>query len=490
MDFSAIATESLRTHVKSKPVISAGYRRGQMWLMMLLADVLGFAAAGGLVWVLNQYLRFFVFNLGDLKYLVIPALCLVLFINSKLYPGVGINPAEEIKLVTTYITHGFLGGWVLMFIMQARWTPNHLAFPILWWLSILSILMLRWGVRILSAHLGLWGEPVVVIGRGQRIDRTIRYFAERQRLGFVPVLAAIDTTKCQSPACGVPVIEFRTLLTSNADRFARDGIETALVDDPAIFVFLRSDEAKELFHVFRRLILLSDVDWIDGASMRITDFEGIIGIAAEKSVLTPIDAFVKRSLDVAMAILTGILGLPLMIAAAIWIKLDSPGGVFYSQERLGKNGRMIKIYKFRSMFTDAESALQEYLGAHPEARCEWEEKQKLSEDPRITRAGGWLRKFSIDEMPQLFSVLKGEMSLVGPRPIVEAEAGHYDGNMDVYTNTRPGMTGLWQVSGRSRTSYEERVRYDTYYVRNWSVWLDIYILLRTVLVVVRRDGAY
>jgi len=139
---------------------------------------------------------------------------------------------------------------------------------------------------------------------------------------------------------------------------------------------------------------------------------------------------------------------------------------------------------------NAEQALTEYLRANPQSQREWEATQKLREDPRITRVGKFLRKFSIDEVPQLFNVLLGDMSLVGPRPIVNSELHRYGDKLGIYSSIRPGVTGLWQVSGRNHTSYDERVRYDIYYVRHWSVWLDIYILLRTVWVVLSRDGAY
>jgi Undecaprenyl-phosphate galactose phosphotransferase WbaP len=263
-----------------------------------------------------------------------------------------------------------------------------------------------------------------------------------------------------------------------------------LVDAPAISEFFRSREAKILMHQFRRVILVSDLDWIEGAALQVQDFEGLIGIQAQKNQLSPLAAAVKRELDILGALIIGLLAAPIMVLTILWIKLDSPGPVFFSHERLGKDGRTIWIHKFRSMCENAEQALQEYLQLHPEARREWEATQKLCNDPRITRAGEFIRKFSIDELPQLYNVLKGDMSLVGARPIVDAETHHYGDNIDIYKNMRPGVTGLWQVSGRSDTSYSDRVRYDTYYVRNWSVWLDLYVLLRTVYVVLTRDGAY
>jgi lipopolysaccharide/colanic/teichoic acid biosynthesis glycosyltransferase len=142
------------------------------------------------------------------------------------------------------------------------------------------------------------------------------------------------------------------------------------------------------------------------------------------------------------------------------------------------------------MCVNAEQKLAEYLANNPQARQEWDQTQKLHDDPRITRVGKWLRKFSIDEIPQLYNVLRGEMSLVGPRPMMTNQVKTYGPNFDTYTGVRPGLTGFWQVSGRNNTTFQERARFDLYYVHNWSIWLDLYILARTVWVVLSRYGAY
>jgi lipopolysaccharide/colanic/teichoic acid biosynthesis glycosyltransferase len=273
------------------------------------------------------------------------------------------------------------------------------------------------------------------------------------------------------------------------------------VDVPAISEFFRSDESKAMFRLFRRVILVSDLDWIDGASMQIQDFEGIIGIAVEKGVLTPMSATLKRALDIGVAITAGVLLLPVMLAAAIWIKFDSAGPILYVQERLGKDRRLskrpgdhwrkIRIYKFRSMVKNADSTLVAYLDTHPNARSEWEINHKLPNDPRITRAGRLLRKFSIDELPQLLNVLKGEMSLVGPRPLPLDHYSLLSANLrNLRATLRPGLTGMWQVSGRSDCGTTGMEMWDAYYIYNWSLWLDIYIVMRTLWVVLKKDGAY
>jgi Undecaprenyl-phosphate galactose phosphotransferase WbaP len=222
---------------------------------------------------------------------------------------------------------------------------------------------------------------------------------------------------------------------------------------------------------------------------------------ARQNLLSPLDVVAKRSMDILLSFVLGMLSLPVILLIALLIRLDSPGPIFYSQERLGKDRRKKKrqgqssgckiiIYKFRSMQVNADQILYEYLKKNPAARLEWEQNQKLCNDPRITRVGKWIRKFSLDEIPQFFNILKGDMSLVGPRPIMLEQEKMYGDQIEIYTSVRPGLTGFWQVSGRNNTSFSERANYDVYYVRNWSVWLDLYILLRTVWTVLRRDGAY
>jgi lipopolysaccharide/colanic/teichoic acid biosynthesis glycosyltransferase len=164
--------------------------------------------------------------------------------------------------------------------------------------------------------------------------------------------------------------------------------------------------------------------------------------------------------------------------------------VFYGQWRIGYGGRRFRAWKFRTMVVNAEQQLEMHLANSPELRREWERDHKLRNDPRVTAIGRFLRKTSLDELPQLANVLIGQMSLVGPRPIVEEEIVKYGDAFRLYLRVRPGLTGLWQVSGRNDTGYAQRVRLDMHYVRNWSPWLDIHLLARTIGVIAGQKGAY
>lgn len=197
----------------------------------------------------------------------------------------------------------------------------------------------------------------------------------------------------------------------------------------------------------------------------------------------------KRMMDIIGSVLI-ILALSLLLLALYFIIRRDGGDAIYGHERIGQNGKPFKCLKFRSMVTNSKEVLDDLLANNAEARAEWEKDFKLKNDPRITKIGRLLRKTSLDELPQLFNVLKGEMSLVGPRPIVQEELERYHNDVSYYLMAKPGMTGLWQVSGRNDVDYDTRVYFDSWYVKNWSLWNDIAILFKTINVVFKRDGAY
>ena len=200
--------------------------------------------------------------------------------------------------------------------------------------------------------------------------------------------------------------------------------------------------------------------------------------------------FVRRTMDVVLASLALLFLAPVMVLVALLIWTQDRGPVFFAHGRIGRDGRAFKCLKFRSMLVDSEARLRKLLAESPEARAEWERDHKLRNDPRITALGSFLRRSSLDELPQLFNVLAGEMSLVGPRPIVTAEVARYGRRFGHYCSVRPGITGLWQVSGRNDVSYRRRVAIDTCYAQNQSIALDLRILLATIPSVLLRKGSY
>lgn len=201
--------------------------------------------------------------------------------------------------------------------------------------------------------------------------------------------------------------------------------------------------------------------------------------------------FVKRLIDILGGVVGTVLLVPITLCVYLARKIlkEDEGPLFYEQLRIGKNGKKFRLYKFRSMCIDADKKLKEYLAENEEARKEFEENQKLKDDPRITKIGNFLRKTSLDELPQMINILKGEMSFIGPRPIVDGEIEKYGANKNKFLSIKPGLTGYWQANGRSNTTYAERIDMELYYVDNQSLWLDIKIFFKTFISVIKREGA-
>jgi len=214
------------------------------------------------------------------------------------------------------------------------------------------------------------------------------------------------------------------------------------------------------------------------------------GTEVDFDLSTPLGGVLKRGFDITGALCALILFSPLLLLLAALVKFSDGGSVFYGHARIGRGGRRFRCLKFRTMRQDADAVLQAYLSENPEARAEWEATRKLKNDPRVTPVGAVLRKLSLDELPQFLNILAGEMSIVGPRPVVQEELERYGSAAVFYLKSRPGLTGLWQVSGRNDVSYATRVAFDRYYVENWSLAQDIRIIAKTVPAVCLSRGSY
>ncbi len=225
-----------------------------------------------------------------------------------------------------------------------------------------------------------------------------------------------------------------------------------------------------------------------------SDFQTFRPAASRRRDPLPAELFrykvVKRSLDLTLTFLLFPLLLPLLLIVAALVFVSSPGPIFYSHRRIRRNGAFFSMWKFRTMRVNSAEVLDRYLDQHPRARAEWKRTHKLKHDPRVTRIGRFLRCYSLDELPQIWNVFRGQMSLVGPRPIVAAEVEKYADQFDCYCRVKPGITGLWQVSGRSKLTYSQRVLLDCKYVAQWSLAGDIAILARTFASVANQDGAF
>jgi Undecaprenyl-phosphate galactose phosphotransferase WbaP len=243
--------------------------------------------------------------------------------------------------------------------------------------------------------------------------------------------------------------------------------------------------------IFPRVILLrSQTGGYDLSHLRPLDFMDLLGLQVKNNLLDGYAQAYKRVIDILASFIFGLLLAPLLGLIAVLIRLDSAGGVFYRQARLGRDGREFNVLKFRTMHLSSDQVFRDALARDPALREEWAQYQKMRADPRVTRIGRLLRRFSLDELPQLWNIARGEMSLVGPRPIVPEQRPLYGAGFEQYQAVAPGITGLWQVSGRNETTFAQRAALDVEYIQRWSLWLDIFIVLKTVKVVLARNGAW
>ncbi len=275
-----------------------------------------------------------------------------------------------------------------------------------------------------------------------------------------------------------------------AHELARKGLQYAILAMPGAG---RERIAKLLQDLpFPHVVLVPDLFGTQTLWVSTRDLAGVLGLEVKKNLLLRRNRILKRLLDYSLGVPLFLLSLPFMGLLALWIKRVSPGPAFYLQEREGYMGRTIRVWKLRTMYPDAEARLARYLEENPAAREEWERFFKLKNDPRILPGvGSFLRRTSLDELPQFYNVLKGEMSLVGPRPFPRYHLERFPEEFRrLRQSVLPGVTGLWQVSARSEGDLEVQEALDTYYIRNWSLWLDLYILARTVWVLLTRRGAY
>jgi Undecaprenyl-phosphate galactose phosphotransferase WbaP len=241
---------------------------------------------------------------------------------------------------------------------------------------------------------------------------------------------------------------------------------------------------------FSHLILIANTQQFGSLWVTPCDIGGVLGLRIHQNLISEWQQKLKRALDIGVVLILSLLVIPLVAVIALLVRLDSRGSVFYSQDRIGRKGSRIRIWKFRTMVVNGDDVLAAHFAHNPEDREEWLAARKLKCDPRVTRVGYWLRKFSLDELPQMWNVFAGDMSLVGPRPIVDEEIYHYGSRYKTYLLVKPGLTGLWQISGRNNLDYPTRIQLDDYYVRNWSIWFDFYILARTPSAMLTGNGAY
>ncbi|HEX8385516.1 MAG TPA: exopolysaccharide biosynthesis polyprenyl glycosylphosphotransferase [Rubricoccaceae bacterium] len=407
---------------------------------------------------------------------------------ARLLPGWGLGAVEELRRLVLALVAVFalaaVGMWLAQTNADGASVSSRLALGLAGLFAVVLVPLARTQAKALLIRADEWGVGAVVYGAGPAGSRIVRQLQEERGIGYMPLAVFDDDPERWGGYLDtVPIVG-----------------DTARVAPDASVAFLALPEAEREHQVallegplacYRTVVVIPDLFEAPSLWVRPRDFAGVLGLELTSTLTKPLPRLAKRAVDLAAVGLTSPLWLPLVGLAALAVWLGDRRSPFYSQERIGEGGRPFRTSKLRTMVPDAEAVLARALDADPALRDEWETTFKLARDPRITRVGAVLRRTSLDELPQLFDVLRGTMSLVGPRPLPRYHHEDLPERVrELRERVRPGITGLWQVSGRSDAGNVGMERWDPYYVRNWSLWLDAVILVRTVQVVFRGSGAY
>jgi Undecaprenyl-phosphate galactose phosphotransferase WbaP len=467
------------------PVWARGLRVGLLALADLLALWLSGAAAY-LLWARPVH------GQGVDRYLPLAplfALLLAGYLVADLYPGFGLGPVESLRRTSLVTGFGFVVLASFTFAVKLPHLYSRVTFGLALLLALIAVPVARALVIATAGRWGWWREPVVVIGPRPLVARTIRTLRDVERPDYRAV-AVLDPGWPDQPSPGDPIEGVPVAGGLDQARgFARRGVQVAIlaVDD------LASEATLDLLQQhFYRVVTLRGYEQLPVEGAQLRNLGGALTIEYTSNLLRPHNRMAKRALDLAVAAVALALAAPLLAAMAVAVRLVSRGRPFFAQERSGFDGRQFSVLKVRTMHVDAERRLEEHLRQHPELEREWLTRFKLRDDPRLIPVlGRFLRRFSLDELPQLWNVLRGDMSLVGPRPLPDYHLHSFPPEfLRLRQRMRPGITGLWQVMVRSAGTLDEQQFFDTYYLRNWSVWLDLYVLGRTVGAVLRGQGAY
>ncbi len=421
-------------------------------------------------------------------YLWLPITFIIFLAQNKaytaMYPFIYI-----IRSIFYAISYGLFACLVAIFFFT-HWQAPRSFFAVFWLLAMVLLCLERTSISLWLKKGHHLYEKIILIGAGRTAERTLHFF--KNDLGYrYQIIGLIDDNPLSAKLANKYIIFGKVEKTEQIVR--EHSCQTVIITAPGMEISKLQQLINTVQPLVRNLSYVPDLIGMPmpGIEAQSLFSEEILMLKMKNNLAVKRNRIYKRIFDFILTIVGGIIISPVMLVLALYIKIDSEGNVFYNAERIGKNGKTFRCYKFRSMYVNSDEILQKYLNENQAAAQEWKKYAKLrGYDPRVTKAGAWLRKYSLDELPQIINVLKGDMSLVGPRPYLPREKKDIGKAVDVITLTLPGITGYWQVSGRNDVSFKERVAMDTWYIRNWSLWLDIMYLAKTLQAVMFSKGAY
>jgi Undecaprenyl-phosphate galactose phosphotransferase WbaP len=461
------------------------------WLVMsllCLGDLLAIVFSASLTFELFRRVGVDANLLFDPYRRITPAIFLfpVAYAMYGLYPAYGLGAVEELRRLSITTFFIYLVLLASTFFFRGGEAVIRIIFLVLVFVNINLVVLTRAAIRELFARKTWWGASVLILGGGKTAQLLIDRLIKNPSLGLKPLaILDDDSRKHGQKIVGVEVVGGIAL----ANKFVADGFRWVVVAMPGVHRKRLNEVLLLHTHSFPHVVILPDMFDIASLWVSTRDLAGILSLEIREQLLSNYARIFKRLLDLLIILLVSPVLLPLFLLISILIKMDSSGRVFYSQDRLGKDGKIFPVYKFRSMFANSEERLQTLLDSDINLKNQYNKFHKIENDPRVTRFGRIIRRLSLDELPQLWNIFLGHMSLVGPRAYLPRELPKMQNHVDLILRVTPGLTGIWQVSGRNHLTFDERLELDSYYARNWSPWFDFYILARTVWVVLSGKGA-
>ncbi|WP_155298770.1 undecaprenyl-phosphate galactose phosphotransferase WbaP [Deinococcus kurensis] len=451
-------------------------------LTLVLGDILSLILSSLAVVSLGGWIQFS--GLSFQSIVVWGALWVFWRAYQGLYPGYGRSPQTELRIHVISTLQLLVVQLVAALAVQ-RLIYNASAI-ILTWIFLLPIaLVVRYAVRSILIKFRSYGRPISVIGAGQTAGLAIAHLCSNPEYGLNPIAAYDDNSALHGTLiANVPILGSIELALANPKT------SHALISIPGARAEIQQRIVNDIYGSFPHTWVIPDLFGVPNQALRPHNIGSVASLEIRNNLRSIQARLLKRLFDIIGSVIGGTLLIPILIIITIAIYFDSPGPVIYRARRLGKNGRNFDCFKFRSMHQDAEERLQQILDSNIEMKEEYEKYHKLKEDPRVTRVGSVLRRFSLDELPQIYNVIMGDMSLIGPRPYLPREQEKMGAMVQFISQVSPGMTGYWQVSGRSSSTFDERLDMDRFYITNWTPWLDVIILIRTFIVVFAGKGAY
>lgn len=480
--------------VELEQLVAAGQRRRSVDVARLLPvlDATVMAACFAFAGMINWSYR----NVTDERLIILAVLCTGALSAFKFFGHYDRRRLfwQEVGDIAAVAVAGLLLDAALLYLAKVNFSRLWIATS--WTAVAVALPVCRIAVKRLFSRVGSWRRPTVIVGTGPLARETAEAYLHDPYLGY-QIVAFLDPSS-GNRAIARPSIEIRGRSVPVLEGPAASALMFESEPRPHIVVALDAEDLAAHEGLLERLCrgpvsidVISPLRGLPISNTTLTHFfsHEVLALRIHNNLARPWARFTKRAFDLAVCSVGLVLVAPLMLLIAGLLALEG-GPILFAHRRIGRGGRPFYCYKFRTMVPNAQELLADLLARDPVARAEWERDRKLRNDPRVTRLGYWLRRFSFDELPQLFNILRGDMSFVGPRPVVAAELERYGPARMYYEMVRPGLTGLWQISGRNDVDYERRVALDTWYVRNWTLWYDIVILFRTLVVVPARIGAY